>query len=77
MKKQKITFDLEKIREFIDYVEVNHYGRCGETYTEEFRITDDGIIQHRYYSFSSRLNLSREWNDYEDGGIIKGVITVK
>lgn len=57
----KITFELDKLKDFIDGMETTHYGRCGDYYYEEFRLNNEGVIEHRYYSFSHFIGLNEEW----------------
>lgn len=53
----KITFELDKLKDFIDGMETTHYGRCGDYYYEEFRLNNEGVM---YYCSISRQSFLPE-----------------
>ena len=65
----RIEFDFKVIKEFIDDLEEDNIGRCGERYYTSYRLLEDGSIQYRHHSFGSGINT--EWSSYHD---IKGEV---
>jgi len=67
----EITFNRKEIAEFINDREEINYTRCGYDYVFQFRLTDEGVIEIREYTFSSRVIVDEEWRSTG----IKGVVT--
>lgn len=57
----KITFNLKDLKDFIDDVEEETCLKNGTRYTTQFRLTEEGVIESREFTFSRRVIVDKEW----------------